>query len=233
MSIKQLKPDLWFLDVRVYRGEKQYRDRESFKGGRKAAEARFQEIRKELQNKARNDRSLTVSTFKHIIDYYLERNAIDSASKTYFDKLKNDLGNVEVSDLRDKFDRYLLLLRKSRFRKTDRFLSSNTVNKYIAWAKAAVNCAVRAGVIEKNPLQHFQKLPTRPRDRMLNENEKEKLLAVVQAEKPGLYPIVLFSLLVPSRRGELTTLKRIDYDMVNNCVIIPAERCRIPRLIGI
>jgi integrase len=172
---------------------------------------------------------LTLTTFKNIIDYYLERNSIDSASKTYFDKLKNDIGNVEVSELRDKFDLYLLLLRKTKVKNTDRFFSNNTVNRYIAWAKAAVNCAVRAGVIDKNPLQHFQKLPTRPRDRMLTEKEKKNLLGAVKAEAPHLYPITLFSLLVPSRKGELVTLKRTDFDMVNNCVIIPAERTKMKR----
>jgi len=84
-------------------------------------------------------------------------------------------------------------------------------------------------MIEKNPLEHFQKLPTQPRDRMLNEKEKKDLIEAAKTEAPHIYPIVLFSLLVPSRRGELTTLKRTDYDMVNNCIVIPAERTKNKR----
>ena len=227
--MRQIKPDLWFLNVRVYSGDKECRRRETFKGGRKEAECRYQEIRRELQKRARSTRSLTVTTFKGIIDYYLERNAIDPASITYFDKLKNDLGNAEISELRDKFDQYLLLLRKTKAKNTNHVLSNNTVNRYIAWAKAAVNCSVRAGVIERNPLQHFQKFPTRPRDRMLTEKEKEKLIEAVKREAPDIYPIVLYSLLVPCRRGELTTLKRTDYNMVTNTIHIPAERTKMKR----
>jgi integrase len=229
MNLKQLKPDLWLLDVRVYKGNKQYRKRESFEGGRKAAEARFSEIRKELKQRAKEQSSLTLTTFKHIIDYYLERSDIDDDSKTYFGKLKEELGNVEVSELREKFDKYLLLLRHTKSKNTKRLLANNTINRYIAWSKAAVNFAMRAGLIKDNPLQHFQKLPTQPRDRMLTDKEKERLLEVVPMAAPHLYPIVLFSLLVPSRRGELTTLKRSDYDMVNNCIIIPAERTKTKR----
>jgi integrase len=64
---------------------------------------------------------------------------------------------------------------------------------------------------------------------MLNDDEKKKLLEVVQVEAPHIYPIVLFSMLVPSRRGELVTLKRADYDMVNNMIHIPAERTKMKR----
>jgi integrase len=223
MSIKQLKPDLWLLDVRVYAGDKQHRKRERFTGGNKAAQARYFKLRGELQKQAKENRSLTVTTFENIIDYYLERNSIDKDSETYFKKLKTDLGNVEIVDLRDRFDRYLLLLRRTKVRTTKRFLSNNTINRYISWAKAAVNFALRNGLVESNPLQHFRKLETHPRDRMLTEKEKETLLTIVEKEAPHLYPIVLFSILIPSRKGELLALKRTDYDMVNNCVIIPGE----------
>jgi integrase len=230
MNMNEVKPGLWLLDVRLFKGGKQYRKRERFNGGKKAAEARFHEIHKELKALAEVGKcSLTFTTFKHIIDYYLERTTIDKCSESYFYRLKNDLGNVKISELRERFDRYLLLLRQSKGKLTGRPLTNNTINRILAWSKAAVNCAVRAGIIEKNPLQYFQKLPTQPRDRMLNTDEKERLIEVVKAEAPHIYPIVLFSLLVPSRCGELVTLKRTDYDMVNNCIIIPAARTKNKR----
>ena len=228
--MKQLKPGLWFLNVRFWLDGKEYRKREELQGGKKAAEARCWELRKELQERAKKEpRSLTLTTFKHVIDFYLDRNTVDKDSKFYFDRLKNDLGNVKITELGERFDKYLLLLRRTKAKNSEHFLSNNTINRFIAWSKAAVNYAVRAGLIEKNPLQHFQKLPTRPRDRMLTEDEKKRLIAAVQREAPHIYPIVLFSLLVPCRRGELTTLKRIDYDMVNNCIVIPAERTKMKR----
>ncbi|MDD5673043.1 MAG: site-specific integrase [Chitinivibrionales bacterium] len=230
MSIKQLKPDLFLLDVRVWKDGKEYRKREEVQGGKKAAEARSHEIRKDLQDRAQKEpRSLTITTFKNILEYYLERNSIDKCSESYFRRLKDDLGNVRINDLQGRFDRYLLLLRQSKGKLTGRPLTNNTVNRILAWSKAAVNFALIAGVIEKNPLQHFQKLPTQPRDRMLNEDEKERLIEAVKTETPHIYPIMLFSLLVPSRRGELVSLKRTDYDMVNNCITIPAERTKNKR----
>jgi len=230
MSMKQIKPDLWFLNVRVWLDGKEYRKREEVQGGKKAAEARYWELRKELQERAKKEpRSLTLTTFKNIIDFYLDRNTVDKDSNFYFDRLKNDLGNVRITELGERFDKYLLLLRRTKAKNSEHFLSNNTINRFIAWSKASINYAVRAGLMEKNPLQHFQKLPTRPRDRMLTDDEKKRLIEAVQREAPQIYPIVLFSLLVPCRRGELTTLKRTDYDMVNNCIVIPAERTKMKR----
>ena len=227
MSMKRITPTLWLLDVRVWKDGKEYRKREECQGGKKAAEARTWEIRKELQERATKEpRSLTIATFKNIIDYYLERNPTDRKSECYFDRLKADIGNVSIADLRERFDRYLLLLRQTKGAMTKRPLSNQTINHYLKWSRAAVNCCVKAGLIEKNPLDHFDKLPTQPRDRMLSDKERRRLLRVVRVAAPHIYPIVQYSLLVPSRRGELTTLKRTDYDMINNVVVIPGERTK-------
>ena len=231
-NIKQTGTEVFFLDVRIKKDGKQYRQREIFHGNRKKAELRFWDLKKEMQagaDKGIRSFSTSITTFKNIIDYYLARNAIDRYSRTYLNKLKSDLGNVEISEMRDKFDRYLLLLRKTKVRVTGKALTNSTINRYIAWAKAAVNCALRAGLVEKNPLQHFQKLPTRPRDRMLTEDEKARLIEVVKNEAPHIYPIVLFSLLVPCRRGELLSLKRTDYNMVTNTIHVPAEITKMKR----
>ena len=230
MSMKQIKPNLWFLNVRVWKEGKEYRKREELQGGKKAAEARCWEIRKDLLERAEKEpRSLTITTFKHVIDYYLQRNTIDKDSKYYFNRLKDDLGNVLIADLQERFDKYLMILRQSKRMYTTRRLSNNTINRYIAWSKAAVNYSVRAGLIEKNPLEHFQKLPTQPRDRMLTADEKKKLIDAVKSEAPHIYPIILYSLLVPSRCGELVSLKRTDYNMVTNTFHIPGERTKNKR----
>ena len=231
MNLKPLSADQWFLDVRIKKNGKQYRARETFTGCRKNAELRYWTLKKELQTAAETgQRSFSsITTFKHIIDYYLARNTIDTDSLCYFNKLVEDLGNVQVSEMRDKFDKYLLLLKKTKGRFTGRLLSNQTINHYLKWSKAAFNFAVRAGITDKNPLQYFQKLPTRPRDRMLSEDEKARLIEVVKNGAPHLYPIVLFSLLVPCRRGELLSLKRTDYNMVTNTIHVPAEITKMKR----
>ena len=233
MNIKQIGDEQkWALDVRIKKDGRQYRRRETFEGCKKNAELRYWAIKNELLVASENGNcsfSKENATFKHILEYYLERNTVDERSQHYFETLKKDLGNVQLSEMRDKFDRYLLLLKKTKVKNTERFYKKATINKYIAWSKAALNCALMAGVIDKNPLQYFKKSRTQPRDRMLNEDEKKRLLDAVTKQAPYIYPIVLFSLLVPSRLGELTTLKRTDYDMVNNKIIIPAERTKMKR----
>jgi len=225
MSIKQIGGEQFFLDVRIKKNGRQYRHRETFNGCRKKAETRYWTLKKELETAAENGNCSfsTITTFKHIIDYYLERNTIDADSLCYFKKLLNDLGNVQVSEIQERFDKYHLLLRKTKGRNTGRPLSNRTINLYLNWSKAALNFAVRAGKIDKNPLQYFQKLPTRPRDRMLTDDEKQRLIEVIKNESPHIYPIVLFSLLVPCRRGELVSLKRTDYNMVTNTIHVPAN----------
>ena len=224
MSIKQLKSNLWKLDIRVWIEGREYRHREQFEGGKKAAEERAMELKSMLRRGASAGlRSLKVECFQNIIDYYVERVEVDKDSLTYLKTLGQDLGAVTLPELRDRFDRYLLYLRKTKSKNTGRLLSNSTINRYIAWAKAALNYSLRAGLIEKNPLEHFRKLPAIPRDRMLSENEKDTLLSIVEVEAPHLFPILKYALTVPCRKGELNALKREHYDMVNNVIRIPAE----------
>jgi integrase len=230
MGMKQIKPGVWSLDVHVDVGGNDRRKRETFTGGENAAKARYWEIWKELQERAKQEpRSLTLTAFKHILDYYLERHPANQKVQSYFYRMKEKLGNVEISELRIRFEKFLLLLRHTKGIRTKRPLSNQTVNHYLKYARAAINCCVIGGVLEDNPIKYFRYLPTYPRERMLTEDEKRRLLETVRAKAPHLYPIVLFALLVPSRRGELTTLKRTDYDMVNNCITIPGERTKNKR----
>ncbi|MBN2188823.1 MAG: site-specific integrase [Chitinispirillaceae bacterium] len=231
MNIEQVEAGLWLIDARFFKDGIQYRKRESFQGTRKNAELRFWELKKELQETAKkSNRSLkpSVTTFEHMIDYYLARHPINPKSLCYFERLKKDLGSTTIEGLRDRFDRYVLLLRKSKSY-TGRVLSNQTINHYVKWANAAINFCVRCGVVDRNPLQYFVKFKTVPRSRILSEEEKWRLISTVREKAPHIYPIVLFAFLVPSRRGELVTLKRTDYDMVNNHIMIPADRTKNKR----
>jgi integrase len=229
MSISQINPGQWFLDVRFFKDGRLYRKRERFIGKRNDAEMRYWELKKELQECVRNGKSsLTakITTFENIIDYYIARHGTDHHSECYFKRLKRDLGTVRIQDLRDRFDQYLLTLRQTKSERYGRNLSNQSINHYLKWARTAINLCVRNGLLDKNPLQYFSMLKTMPRTRMLSEEEKERLLAAVKAESPHLYPIVLFALHVPSRYGELVSLKRTDCNMVTNTVHVPAERTK-------
>jgi integrase len=229
MNMKQIKPDLWLVDVRVYKGSKQYRKRQKVHGGIKAAEARFHEIRKELKERAKKEpRSLTFSaaitaTFAEALDFYLARNDIGD-SKHYFDRLRADLGNVPIDALAESFDRWLLLIRQGKSKITGRALTPATINRFIAWSKAALNFCLSYGMIKNNPIAHIKKTKEIPRDIALNDLDKKNLFNTLEREAPFLVPLVQFALLVPCRTGELIQMRRDDLDLFNNAIRV---RCGV------
>jgi integrase len=165
-------------------------------------------------------------TFGEVVDHYLASTSIDPASRGYCLALKAELGGVKIPELRRRFDKFLLTLKKRKVKGTEKLLTDNTINHYISWAKIPISSALRAGLINDNPLQYVRKYRTYPRDRLLTEEEKGRLLEAFKAEAEYLLPIVQFSLLVPSRRGELLSLKRTDYDPVKNVIVIPSDRTK-------
>lgn len=227
MSIKQLKPDLWYLDVRVHKGEKQYRRRETFSGGRKDADSRFHEIKKELrEHAAKEPCSLTITkatTFSEALDFYLARKDMGK-NKPCFDRLRADLGNLPVSALADSFDRWLLLMRQGKSKQTGRPLTPATLNRFIAWTNAVLNFCVSYGVIKENSIRHIKKTKEIPRDIALSDLNKKNLFAVLEREAPFLVPLVQFALLVPCRTGELIQMRRGDLDLFNDAIRV---RCGV------
>lgn len=222
MSIRKAGPDKWVLDIRCWQDGKEHRKREKFTGTERAAKNRYAALQTDLQRGVKETRSLKKSIqFKNIVSDYVEQVDIDPASRTYLDRLQSDLGTVEVADLRDRFEQYFALLRRTKSKHTGRTYSNQTVNHYIKWASAALNFALARGIIESNPIAHVRKLKTVPRDRILSEQEKRVLMATIERCCPHLVPITTFAMQVPSRTGELVSLRKNDVDLINNAV-----RCR-------
>ncbi|MGB7566481.1 MAG: tyrosine-type recombinase/integrase [Chitinivibrionales bacterium] len=221
MSMKEKEPGLWLLDVRVWKSGKEFRRREEVHGGQKAADARAAEIRKELQARSEKEpRSLKVteaSTFQEALDFYLNRNDVGS-NRHYFERLKCDMGAVPLCDLAEHFDKWVLLMRQSRSKQTGRALKPATINRFIAWSKAALNYCVAFGVIKSNPLSHFRKAKEIPRDIALNDINRKNLFNVLEREASFLVPLVKFALLVPCRTGELLQMRRDNLDLFNNAI---------------
>ncbi len=139
MSIKQIGADQFFLDARVFKDGRQYRQRETFAGCRKNAERRYHALKEELRETADKSGSLTatgntVHTFADIIEFYLERKKSFLSQfekiKYIFDNLRNDLGAVPINELADKFDKYLRLIRRDSSHRYGRPISDSTYNRY-------------------------------------------------------------------------------------------------------
>ena len=62
MSIKQIGADQFYLDARVFKDGRQYRQRENFTGCRKNAERRYYALKEELQTGAEKGSTLFLNT---------------------------------------------------------------------------------------------------------------------------------------------------------------------------
>jgi len=180
------------------------------------ARTRFAELKTIIRNGAKS--SLTaINTFGEALVFYLDRHA-PGVSKPYFDRLAADLGAVPIAHFADKYDQWFQLMRRSRAQRTGKPISNNTLNHYTTWVKAILNFAVRHGLIEKNPIRHFEKLRAIPRDVVLSDMARQRLLNIIDQEAPHLSAIVRFALQVPCRRSELVNMRRDDLDLFNNCI---------------
>lgn len=225
MAIKQINPTLWLLDGRVWKDGKEYRRREEMHGGRKAAEARFAEILKELRAKAEN-RSLTITefrTFGECLDFYLAEGASEkSRAGAYFERLRL-LNNTPLSDLSRHFKEFLRLEKKSISRRTGQALSPAALNKLKVFAIAACNYALQEERITKNPLVGIKKDREKARWVVINDFEERALLDAVSSVSPDILPLITFMVDVPARRREMIEAKREYFDPFRNQINLPGD----------
>jgi integrase len=107
---------------------------------------------------------------------------------------------------------YLQRLKTKKTVITRKVLTPTTRNKLLGYAKIALNFCANRGLIEKNPLKCFTKVPETPRDRILSPDEVQWILDVMIKRKSYLLWAFRFSLKNPIRRGDLETLTRANFD---------------------
>lgn len=220
-GITRLGNGKWRLDVRVKVKGKEYRKRETFKGAKSEAEDRFYQIRNQIRNEQKAFGSLTVRTIGDLIDFYCQHNQTERCKVQFiFDKLKSEIGSIKINDIGNKLDHYFMFLRQEKSPKYDRTISNSTFNRYLAYAKAVFNLAVRFELIDKNPLLRVGKLKETPRDRVLTETEKEKLFKAISSNLRVRHIVhaVKFALQVPIRKSELVRMKKDALDLINNSI---------------
>ena len=98
-------------------------------------------------------------------------------------------------------------------------LSVNTVNHYYTCMTAMLNCAVRLGYLEHNPMERVQRPHQRKQQLVtLSESSAATLIQAV-ADQPAAYRLsVLLALLCGLRLGEIVALRWTDLDLVNNVI---------------
>jgi integrase len=219
MGIKLIKPNTWRIDVHVHGKGR----RERTVHGTKAEAQKVEwDIRNKLWSNSLPECSLTenrLRTFGEVLQFYVERKGVGRC-KCLFNKMTADLGEVPVESLGDRFDKYLMILKESRAKRTGKLLSPSTSNRYLIYAKTACNYAVKFERIEKNPLARFSRMRETPRDRVLSDIECRKLFNILQTNTRlrHLVPTVKFAFQVPIRIGELIRLKKDSLDLLNNVI---------------
>jgi integrase len=165
---------------------------------------------------------LIVKTFGDALAFYSERHEVGK-SRSFFTRLKTDLGSVEIRELADRFDGYLQLLKQSKSQRTGEPLANGTINRYLSWARASLNFAVHHGLIKDNPLRNFGKLKEKPRKRTLTDDEQARLLNVLERDAPHLLPAVNFALRIPCRTNEIVNMRREHLNLFKNTITVPGE----------
>jgi integrase len=162
--------------------------------------------------------------------YREKRNKVSASDISRCNLLANELGDVPINRFADSFEAYLKVLRNTPTKKTKKPPCHATVNRLIEIVRAAFNLSLALGVVKVNPITkaRFPKAKERPRDRYLSFEERQRLFNAIEIHAPYLLPFIRYSLLVPSRKSELTLLKRDAYNSFTNTIYVPDSKAGIP-----
>lgn len=101
-----------------------------------------------------------------------------------------------------------------------------TVNRRLACLRAALNWAVRRGLLVHNPVSVWELVEEKARTRILTPEEESRLLAGLRdGPRSGyLYPAVRFALRNPVRARDLFSLNTSDVDLQRSYVSFEAQK---------
>lgn len=236
MSITNLSSNCWLVRVRMRKDGKVLSRKETVNGSRQDALQTEARISKELTEDKKTC-SLKIGTFSEALTYYRENTEADLEKiNCLFDRLDRDLGTIKISGLLVRFSDYWRLLRDERAFWSGEKLKNSSRNKILGYANIALNFCVKRGMIDRNPLALFDRLPEEARDRVLDENETERIIDVMRNygliypsspfKESYLLPAFLFSLKNPIRRGDLENLTRENLDWFKPWIHFYASKTR-------
>jgi integrase len=230
---KKIGPNLWQIKISVRvpgRGEP-VKKQEQFHGTKTEADSRESELVNFIKDSS-GSASVShtrVETFKNVLALHVEKlKSKDEISPSHQKKItfvEKELGNWPVVGFADRFEHYIKLLKSTKtMHKTTR--SAASTNRIISLVRAAFNTAIDLELIDKNPITkaRFPQGEEQARDRYLTHEERVKLLAAIRECRP----FVQYSLLVPSRKSELTTATRDRYNKFTETIYIATSKSGIP-----
>lgn len=159
-----------------------------------------------------------------ILSYYwdkcLSHRRNGGQAKTFLNILKKAFGHLPIAYLRkDRIEQFQRSEAARISELTNRQYTAATVNRIIAFLSAAVNFAIRTGLIRiaDNPCKGIKRLPENVRDVVVSEVQFRWLLHNMP---DYLKAVVSFAYYTGCRKGEILDLRKTDVDFFQNVIFI-------------
>jgi len=216
MSVKNVAVGVWKVAVSVRVPNKPYpvKRKITVRGTKNDALLKEAELRKAALDEGQGDGSsltaavaqstLKVTNLKEAIDLYLEKlkatGEFSAVTQRKYRWLGRELGHLPILELGDRFRDWIHVY-KNTVGRNGKPRSQATVNFVTNVVKAVAGHLVDLEILDKQPITKA-KFPTasvKPRFVTLSQEEQDRLLAVIQKERPDILPIVKYMLQVPCR----------------------------------
>ena len=170
----------------------------------------------------------TTLTFKELSSWYLGLDKV-KAKKSYnrdvehVRKLNRHFGSIVVSNITPTMAEAYIAKRQEESSKLGRKYNFATINREVACAKTVFYKAIRDGKVDTNPFARIGKLTETKRDRVLSDDEFERLQ---QCSSPHLRPINQMAYETGMRLGEILGLKWAQVDLKKSRIKLPPEKTK-------
>lgn len=229
MGIERMQDGIYKVKARIRVNGKIVQKQTTLTGStRERAKAALEKMKAELRALTTGG-SLTVielKTFGDLLKIFKKKR--EQCSDSHMNKiisLENELGGIGLPFFPDRFEQYLQILKTTNSETTERPRSNACINRLVEIVRAAFNMGVALNLVGNNPITkvRFPKLKELPRDIVLSEADRLRLLNVISQEAPHLTAIVHFALQVPCRRSELVNMTKADLDLIHGAIRVKAE----------
>ncbi len=200
------KNDKWWVDYYVD-GE---RIRKPVSKNKREAEKALLALRAEELNKKTEPEDHQKVKFSNFAMFYLEKVSVPTKRSygTDISLMKNlitFLGDLDLHEISTfHFEQYRNIRLNQKSKNQNKLVSKTTVNREGALLRSVLNKAVEWKILDSNPLSKLPMFKEEPKERILTENEIQRLLAL--AGIPLKY-IILVALNTGMRKGEILKLK--------------------------
>ena len=233
-GIEQVEPGKYRITVRIRINGKIIERREIVSGTKEKARDRRYFLKRELRegNPACSLTSTELRTFGDLLKIYKEKR--EHCSIAHLNKIRiveRKLGLFPLPHFSERFEQYMRMLKTTNSEKTGKPRSNASLNRPVEIVRAVFNMGVALGLLETNPIirARFPKLKVHSRDVILHDNDRQRLLNIINKEAPHLSAIVRFALQVPCRKSELVNMKKEDLDLIHNAIRVKAENAKNDR----